>query len=275
MLATSALLAMDEGREHSGGDQEARGHARSRKVQEHGPGPPAGLLVLHPGAGLHRAIPARTIGEAVTGRVGRGRAEHQAGEPPGQLRVAEPQPIHGARTEGFHDDVRVVAQPEEHISAAFVLEVDHDRPPAAIPYVVPGLSPKGVSPRRFDLDHVRAEFGEEQHANGSGHAPAEVEHAHAGERDPLAPSRAGRHAGPAVHAPSSPRGRRRYRHFVDHLPGQDYSSSKNLGRVPSHGDSDRDGQFARAVGTIRDPQNKGEACQSHSFGCGSPWVSRC
>ena len=59
VLPATALLTMDQRREHAGGQQEAGGHARGGKVEEHGPGPPTGLLVLHAGAGLDRCPPNR------------------------------------------------------------------------------------------------------------------------------------------------------------------------------------------------------------------------
>ena len=117
VLPASALLPMDQRREHAGGQQETGGHARRGKVEEHGPGPPTRLLVLHAGAGLDRALPAGTVGEAVPGRIGGDRAEHQPGEALRQLGVGESQAIHGAGAERLHHHVGALAQPQEGLPA--------------------------------------------------------------------------------------------------------------------------------------------------------------
>ena len=100
----------------------------------------------------------------------------------------------------------------------------------------PGWRAKGITSGGLDLDDVGTELGEEQDADGSRHAPAEVEH-------PYTPQGTGRlgHVPvapvvPTIHAFSSSSGHAgETRHFVDLHHRQDYSSAKILGRVPSRG----------------------------------------
>ena len=147
-------------------------------MQEDGPGPPARLLVLHAGAGLHGRIPARTIGEAMPGRVGGDRAVHQAGKPLGQRVVGQLEPLHGARAERLHQNVGAFAQPEEHLASLLRLEIQHHRSPAAVPHVIAGLAAKRVTTGRLDLDDVGTELREQQHADRPGDAPAQIEDTH-------------------------------------------------------------------------------------------------
>ena len=182
VLPAPGLLAVDQSREHARRQEEAGRHARGGKVEVDGSGAPPGLLVLHAGAGLDRGVPAGSISEAVPGRIGRHRAEDQAGTVRCELRVGEPQPVHGAGAERLHQHIGIAAEAQEHLPALGRLEVEHHRPSAAVPDVVAGLVPKGISARRLDLDDVGTELGEEQDADGPRHPPAQIEHADAPQR---------------------------------------------------------------------------------------------
>ena len=48
--------------------------------------------------------------------------------------------------------------------------------------MVAGLASKGIAARRLDLDDVGTELGEKQDADGSRHAPAQIEHPHPPQR---------------------------------------------------------------------------------------------
>ena len=159
-----------------------------------GPGSPTGLLALHAGAGLDRGVPAGSIGEAVSGRIRGHRAEDQAGKPRRHARVGEPQPVHGARAERLHHDIGVATETQKRLAPLVRLEVEHHRPPAAVPDVVAGLASERIPARRLDLDDVGTELGEQQDADRSRHAPAQIE-------DPHPPQGAGR----LSHAPHTGR----------------------------------------------------------------------
>ncbi len=178
MLAPPALLPADEGGQDACRQQETGRHARSGEVEEHRARAPAGLLILHPRAGLDEGIPTRSITKPVAGRIGRHGAVHEARETAGQLRIRKPQPTHGSGTEGFHHDVGAVTEAQEHLAALAALQVDHRRTSTAIPHVVRGLTAKRVPARWFDLDDIGAHVGQQHDADGAGDAPAEIEHAH-------------------------------------------------------------------------------------------------
>ncbi len=182
MLAAAVPLASDQRRQHARRQEEARGHARCGEVQVDGPGPPAWLLPLHARASLHRGVPAGSVGKAVPGRIGRNRAEHQAGKSLGERLIREPQAIHRARAEGLHQHISGLAEPKERFAAVRRLEIEHDRSPAAVPHVIARLTAKGIASRRLDLDDVSTELGQEQDADRTGDAPTQVEHPHAAQR---------------------------------------------------------------------------------------------
>ena len=91
--------------------------------------------------------------------------------------VAEAEPLHHAGPERLDDDVGGREQPLEHVAAVVGLEVDRERTPAAVPDAVAVVGAERIAAGRFDLDHVGALLGEQQHAERTGDPPREIEDA--------------------------------------------------------------------------------------------------
>ena len=156
--------------------------------------------------------------------VARDRAVDEARVLLAQPLVAHAEPVHHAGPERLEQHVVLAHQPQQHLAAALLLEVQPDRALAAVEReeqrrlrrvvgaLVVGRRPADVVAHAgvLDLEHVGAEVGEQQRAEAARQQPGEVEDLDVRERaHAVDPSRACR----AARAPRrrSPRAGRRPR----------------------------------------------------------------
>ena len=108
--------------------------------------------------------------------------------------MAAAEPLHGAGSVVFQDDVGRRRQPMQQRAAFVRFQVDGD---AALVAIEGGEEsggkaeqpPGGVAVRRLDLDHIGAEIGQDQARSRAHDGVAEFEHANAGKRRRVVGSR--------------------------------------------------------------------------------------
>ena len=162
------------------------------------------------------------------------RAVHEPRVDLRQRLVTEAELVEHADAEVLHDHVGVADQFAQRVPVGLLLEVEHDAALRAVDagevaaVVMLGVALREraavageVALRRFDLDHVGAEVGEQHRAERAGQRGGEVDDADVGER-------------------TAPRGQRRHRSFVSecvvHLvvprpvagPAGDAATARNL-----------------------------------------------
>ncbi len=201
VLACAALLARIEGRgdslrrHHRGGlvGDDGADHLRSPRLG-------IGLNIGEARQTLDdRIINALLrIGAVVAGAANRDVDEARIERPHGAL--AETDPLHHPRTEVLHENIGAGDQPAQDLRALRLLEIEGDRPLAAVGRNEQGrelagrvdrlaATPRDVSAERLNLDDVGALVRQEHGGEWAGHHAREVDHLNAGQRTRHACSR--------------------------------------------------------------------------------------
>src|SRR5207249_5406281 len=96
----------------------------------------------------------------VAAETGDGRV-HEARVVGRELVVAEPEPFRDTRAPRLHDDVGAHRERSRDALVVVILEVEDDAALAAAPERPRRLAAQRMAAGRLDLDHLRAEIGEE------------------------------------------------------------------------------------------------------------------
>ena len=181
-LAPARDLPRTKSRRHSDGQHEARGHARSREVEEYRTVAPAGLLVLEPCARLDERVVARD--------------DRRYGSPTGTQvpmrrrvagtwrrcprRRAQIGPSFPARSSPRARRRRKAGRGSS-ARAFIVCEVEGDRSAAPVPDRRARYRSHRVASRRLHLHDLSSLLREQQDAERSCDASGQIEDPHAGE----------------------------------------------------------------------------------------------
>ncbi|ALE78229.1 hypothetical protein WY02_07050 [Pseudonocardia sp. AL041005-10] len=143
-----------------------------------------------PARGLRHDVEPRPRRGRTVDTPARRRGVHQLRTALGQGCVAEPEPLHRARTEVLHDHVGAVDQRQERGAAPLVLEVEDDGLLVAVEPQERGAlaveerarRPGRVAGARWlDLDHPGSEVGELHRRERRGHEGPHLQHEHSGQ----------------------------------------------------------------------------------------------